>query len=443
MVRITGVDSGSLAERAGFRAGDELVSINGHEIEDVLDYRFRMTESKVRITVLREGKKRVFRLRKDEDDIETGLCFETPLMDDKHTCRNKCIFCFIDQNPAGMRESCYFKDDDSRLSFLHGNYITMTNLSDHEISRIIEMHISPINVSVHTTNPELRCRMMNNRFAGQTLSYLRRFADAGIKICAQIVLCRGINDGAELDRTMRDLVEYLPALDSVSIVPAGLTKHRDGLYPLSPYTAEECREVIRQVGDFGEECVRKYGTRLFWCSDEFYVRGGVPLPDEDFYGDFSQLEDGVGMLTLLEAEAKRELEYIPAAGTGTPLRVVSVATGYAAYDEICRIARMIEEKRGKEFLRVNVFKIRNDFFGESVTVSGLLTGGDIAAQVTGQELGEALFFPRNALRAAGDVFLDDMTPEKLSQRIGVPAVTTPCDGGELVRVLAGVSDEEI
>ena len=439
MVRIIGIDAGSAAQKLGIRENDVLLSVNGHEIEDVLDYRFRMTEKKVKIVVERDGKKRSFRLKKDEDETDIGLLFETPLMDDKHTCRNKCIFCFIDQNPQGMRESCYFKDDDSRLSFLHGNYITMTNLSDHEISRIIEMHISPINVSVHTTNPELRCRMMNNRFAGQTLSYLRRFADAGIRICAQIVLCRGINDGEELDRTLSDLTEYLPALDSVSVVPAGLTRHREGLYPLSPYTPEECRAVIEQVTAFGDECLRRYGTRLVFCADEFYVRGGVPLPDEDFYGDFSQLEDGVGMLTLLESEAVRELEYVPAAEPGEPLRKVSVATGYAAYDEICRIARMAEAKRGENALKVNVLRIRNDFFGESVTVSGLLTGGDIAAQAAGADLGEALFFPRNALRAAGDVFLDDMTPEDLSQRLGVPVFASACDGGELIRALTGIN----
>lgn len=437
MVRITAVEKDSPAERAGIRTGDELLTINGHEILDILDYRFRMSERKVKIVVMRMGKKHVFRFRKDEDETDIGLGFETPLMDDKHSCRNKCIFCFIDQNPPGMRQSCYFKDDDSRLSFLHGNYITMTNLSEHEISRIIEMHISPINVSVHTTNPELRCKMMNNRFAGETLAYLRRFADAGIRICAQIVLCRGINDGEELERTMKDLVEYLPALDSVSIVPAGLTRHREGLYPLSPYTAEECVEVIRQVETFGDECLEKYGTRLFWCSDEFYIRGGVPLPDEEFYEDFSQLEDGIGMLTLLESEAERELEYIPEAEPGTALRRISVATGYAAYDEICRIARRTEAKRGGDALRINVLRIRNDFFGETVTVSGLLTGGDIAAQAAGQDLGEVLLFPRNALRADGDVFLDDMTPEELSRRIGVPALPTPCDGGELVRALVG------
>ena len=448
MVKIVGVEAGSRAERHGIRAGDVLVAINGHEIDDVLDYRFRLTEKKIRVTVLRGERRRNFRFRKDEEDTDLGLEFETPLMDEKHTCRNKCIFCFIDQNPPGMRESCYFKDDDSRLSFLHGNYITMTNLSEREIDRIIEMHISPVNISVHTTNPELRCRMMNNRFAGQTLAYLRRLADAGVRICAQIVLCRGINDGGELDRTMRDLTAYFPALDSVSIVPAGLTRHRGGLYPLTLFTPEECRAVIAQVDRFGRECLEKYGNRIFWCADEFYVRGGVPLPDEAFYGDFSQFEDGVGMLTAFEAEAGREIAAMRALPADAKKRTVSVATGYAAYDMICRVVRAAEKKanaaraEGDPALCVNVLKIRNDFFGETVTVAGLLTGQDIAAQAAGQELGEELLFPRRALRADGDLFLDDMTPDELAARVGVPVRAAPNDGGAFVALLVGTGAEE-
>ncbi len=436
MVKIIGVEKRSLAEKAGVRTGDVLVSINGKEIADVLDYRFRLCESKVTLALLRDGKSVSVKIKKAEDD-DIGLEFETPLMDKKQSCRNKCIFCFIDQNPKGMRESCYFKDDDSRLSFLHGNYITMTNLSEHEIERIIEMHISPLNVSVHTTNPELRCKMLNNRFAGEVLSYLRRFADAGIKICAQIVLCRGINDGAELERTMHDLAALHPALESVSIVPAGLTKHRDGLYPLSLFTPEECRAVVGQVTAFGDACRSFYGSRLFWCSDEFYVRGGVALPPEEYYEDFSQLENGVGMLPLFEAEANAELDF---AAEDKPTRRVAltVVTGYAAHDMICRVCRRAESVC--EGLKINVLRIRNDFFGESVTVSGLLTGGDIAAQVeeakeNGTDLGELLLFPRNALRADGDLFLDGISPDELSERIGIPVSTTVCDGGEFVSAL--------
>lgn len=436
MVKIIGIERNSLAEKAGVREGDVLVSINGKEIADVLDYRFRLCERRLTLSLLRGSDELAVRIKKAEED-DIGLEFETPLMDKKQSCRNKCIFCFIDQNPAGMRESCYFKDDDSRLSFLHGNYITLTNLSEHEIERIIEMHISPLNVSVHTTNPELRCKMLNNRFAGEALGLLARFAEAGIRICAQIVLCRGINDGAELERTMHDLAALHPALDSVSIVPAGLTRHRDGLYPLSLFTPEECRAVIGQVTAFGDACLSFYGSRLFWCSDEFYVRGGVALPSEEHYEDFSQLENGVGMLPLLEAEASAELDFAAQEELKSH-RTLTVVTGYAAYDTICRICRRAESVC--EGLRVNVLRIRNDFFGESVTVSGLLTGGDIAEQVRranedGAELGELLLFPRNALRADGDLFLDGLSPDELSRRVGTSVRATPCDGGELVRAL--------
>lgn len=438
MVKIVSVRKGSRAWWRGIRAGDCLEEINGSPIDDVLDYRFRLTAEKAVLGLCRGSKKFTRVIRKPEEDTDIGLGFETPLMDGKHTCRNKCIFCFIDQNPPGMRESCYFKDDDSRLSFLHGNYITMTNLSRREVERIIEMHISPVNISVHTTNPELRVKMMNNRFAGESLSYLRMFADAGIRICAQVVLCRGINDGKELDRTMRDLEEYLPSLDSVSIVPAGLTKHRDGLYPLSPYTPEECAGIIARVNAAGDRCLEKYGTRVFYPADEFYVKAGLELPGEDFYGDFSQLEDGVGMLTSFSADADRELEYLAGEGTVIPERRISVATGYASFEMISSVA----EKTEKLFpaVKINVIRIRNDFFGESVTVSGLLTGGDIAAQAEGLDLGEVLLFPRNALRAEGDLFLDGMTPAGLSEKLGVPVAASECDGGAFVRLILGIGD---
>lgn len=432
MVKIASVEKGSVCEKLGIRAGDSLVSINSHEIYDILDYRFRLCEKKIKLSVMRDGKVKNYRFRKEESDIEIGLEFSTALMDEKQSCRNKCIFCFIDQNPPGMRESCYFKDDDSRLSFLHGNYVTLTNISEREVERIIEMHISPINVSVHTTDPELRCKMLSNRFAGEKLSYLRRFADAGITICAQIVLCRGINDGEHLDRTLHDLMEYLPALDSVSIVPAGLTKYRENLPELTLFTPEECRAVIKQVGAYGDYCMEKYGTRVFLCSDEFYVRGGLELPDEDFYCGFSQLEDGVGMLTSFTADAVRELEF---AESGNKSRTVSVLTGHAAFDTISKVARLCEEKHGK--LRVNVIKIDNTFFGETVTVAGLLTGGDMIAGCRGKELGETLFIPRNSLRADGDLFLDNLTPADLERELGVKVRPLEGDGALFVAAICG------
>ena len=281
MVAITDVLPRSRAAKAGIRAGDILVSINGHEISDVLDYRFYLAEEKLTLSLTRDGKSFDAKIKKQEyDDI--GLDFETPLMDKKHSCENKCVFCFIDQLPKGLRSSLYFKDDDSRLSFLHGNYVTLTNLHDKDIQRIIDMHISPVNVSVHTTNPELRVKMMKNKRSGEVLGYLRQLADAGITLCAQIVLCRGLNDGEELTRTMHDLASLHPALESTSIVPAGLTKFRDGLYPLEPFTPEECAAVIDQVNAFGNACLEHYGSRLFFPSDEFYLKAGRELPDDGF-----------------------------------------------------------------------------------------------------------------------------------------------------------------
>lgn len=432
MVTISSVEKGSVCDKLGITAGDVLVAINSHEIYDILDYRFHLCEKKIKLTVQRGGKTKNYRFRKEENDLDIGLEFATALMDEKQSCKNKCIFCFIDQNPPGMRESCYFKDDDSRLSFLHGNYVTLTNISEREVERIIEMHISPINVSVHTTDPELRCKMLSNRFAGEKLTYLRRFADAGITICAQIVLCRGINDGEHLDRTLHDLMEYLPALDSVSIVPAGLTKYRENLPKLELFSPEECRAVIKQVDQYGDYCMKKYGTRVFLCADEFYVKGGVSLPDEDFYCGFSQLEDGVGMLTSFTADAMRELEFTE---KGEADRVVSVVTGHAAFDTISKVARLCEEKHGR--LRVNVIRIDNVFFGETVTVAGLLTGGDMIAGCRGKALGETLFVPRNSLRADGDLFLDNLTPADLERELGVTVKPLEGDGALFVAAVCG------
>ncbi|MBO6019857.1 MAG: DUF512 domain-containing protein, partial [Clostridia bacterium] len=295
MVKVTAVEPHSRAERAGILPGDELVSINGEEIRDVLDYRFYLAEKKIDLALLRDETPYTVTIKKGTYD-DVGLYFETPLMDEKQACRNKCVFCFIDQLPKGMRKSLYFKDDDSRLSFLHGNYITMTNMTDRDVDRIVKMRFSPINVSVHTTNPELRVEMMKNKRAGAVLAYLPKLAAAGIELHCQIVLCRGLNDGAELARTMRDLAALAPAVDSVSVVPAGLTDHRDGLYPLKPFTPVECAAVIRQVDAFAEECLEKYGSRLFFCADEFYLSAGLPIPDESYYEGYPQLENGVGMI---------------------------------------------------------------------------------------------------------------------------------------------------
>ncbi|MBQ4097471.1 MAG: DUF512 domain-containing protein, partial [Clostridia bacterium] len=370
MVEVTGVLPRSKAEKAGVLVGDILLEINAHPIRDVLDYRFRLAEESVTLKLHRGADIVEVKIKKDTyDDI--GLEFGTPLMDKKHRCENGCIFCFIDQNPRGMRETIYFKDDDSRLAFLHGNYITLTNLHDEDIDRIIEMHISPVNVSVHTTNPTLRVAMMKNKRSGEVLSYLDKLADAGITLRGQIVLCRGINDGAELDRSMRDLSKYYPKMDSVSIVPAGLTAHREDLYHLEPFTAEECADVIHQIEEFN----KTLPETMFFASDEFYVKSGTPLPASEHYGEFTQIENGVGLLSSFGAEFDFMLSNIEDDEFVGP-RTVSVATGEASYEFIKSLVAKIESRF--DGFTCHVYKIKNNFFGGEVTVTGLLTGRDIA-----------------------------------------------------------------
>ena len=434
MVTITDVIPKSRAAKAGIIAGDILVSINEKEINDVLDYRFHLANKEVVLNILRNKEPLEIRIvKKEYDDI--GLDFETPLMDKKHSCENKCVFCFIDQLPKGMRKTLYFKDDDSRLSFLHGNYVTLTNMRDRDIQRIIDMHISPVNVSVHTTNPELRVKMMHNKRAGDVLVYLQRLADAGISLCAQIVLCKGINDGPELDRSLHDLIKLHPALQSVAIVPSGLTKFRDGLYPLENFTREDCLALIKQVNAYGDWCKKEFGTRLFFPSDEFYIKAELPLPNDDYYEDYSQIENGVGMLTDMKTAIEYELEDLTQYPFDKP-RTVSVATGYAAYEHICNIAKTLENSF--EGLKIKVYPIKNDFFGETITVSGLLTGKDLSKQLYGKDLGEELLIPSSALRAEGDVFLDDMTPEQLSEKLGVPVTPTDSEASCFISNVIGL-----
>ena len=437
MVHITGIEKNGRAERAGVQPGDELVAINGHEITDVLDYRFYLAEERVVLSLLRGDKPLELAIRKGiYDDI--GLEFKTPLMDEKRRCSNRCIFCFIDQLPKGLRPSLYFKDDDARLSFLHGNYVTLTNLIDRDIDRIIEMHISPVNVSVHTTDPALRCEMMHNRRAGEVLSYLDRLAAAGIRICGQIVLCRGVNDGEHLERSMRDLAKLHPALSSVSVVPAGLTRYREGLYPLTPFTPEECRAVVAQINAFGDECERTLGSRIFCASDEFYLKGELPLPDEEYYGDYEQIENGVGMLRSLMAEFGRELEfledYLPN-GMKKP-RTVSLATGKAAAPTMRALAQSLMKRVNG--LTVRVFELENRFFGPLITVAGLLTGKDVCEQLQGCALGDELLLSGTMLRAEGDLFLCGMTPDELSRSLHVPLRFVKNEGAELLAAMLGV-----
>ena len=428
-VKITGVTPGSPAARRGIRAGDELLRMNGHDIEDVLDYRFYMNEAALSMVLSRQGKKRVLRLHKRPEE-EPGLEFATYLMDSQHSCRNQCIFCFIDQLPPGMLESLYFKDDDSRLSFLFGNYITLTNLSEHEIERIIAMHISPINVSVHTTNPALRCQMMHNRFAGSCLEILQRFAAAGIKMECQLVLCPGVNDGEELARSMEDLAALVPAVESVAAVPVGLTKYREGLAPLRVYTREEAAAVVRQVEAFGERMLALHASRIFYPADEFYLQAGLPVPeDEAYYGDFSQLENGVGMTALLKSQFREAMAACTSAPGGSRL---TFATGVAAHPLMEELAA--EAKARWPEIRAEVIAVRNDFFGETITVAGLVTGGDLIRQLKGRT-GDYLVIPEVMLRHEGDLFLDDVSREDVERELGVKLVVSPVDGEALLSAL--------
>ena len=428
-VTITGVVSGSPAAKKRIHAGDRLVAVNGKPIVDVLDYRFYEVEERLTLELETPKGTRTVKLHKPEY-ADIGLEFETYLMDKQHTCRNRCVFCFIDQMPPGMRDTLYFKDDDSRLSFLFGNYITLTNLSEHEIQRIIDLHITPIKISLHTTNPELRCRMMNNRFAGETLGLLRRFADAGIRMNCQLVLCPGWNDGEELQRSMHDLAALAPAVESVAVVPVGLTKYREGLTPLRPFTAEEAAAVLDAVEHFGDMLLASIGTRLIYPADEWYLKAGRAIPSTAFYEEMLQLENGVGMSALLRAqfaEALAQCEATAAAGTDTVL-----ATGVAATPLLQELVASAAEKYPA--IRARVQTIRNDFFGHTITVAGLVTGGDLKAQLQGVSC-ERVLIPDVMLRHEQDRFLDDVTPEELAQALGVRVQVVAADGDSLLQAL--------
>lgn len=431
-VKIFDVTTGSHADKAGIKKGETLLSINSNEIVDVLDYRFYQVNRKLTLEVEDEDKNvRTIEMTKGEYE-EIGLEFETYLMDKQHSCRNKCIFCFIDQLPKGMRESLYFKDDDSRLSFLFGNYITLTNITEHEIDRIIKMHISPINVSVHTTNPELRCKMMNNRFAGDTLKYLKRFADAGITLNCQIVSCPGINDGDELVRTLTDL-EAL-GVNMTAIVPVGLTRYRENLYPLVPYNKETAGQTIDIIEKMGDECVKKHGRRIFFPGDEFYLLAEREIPSPEFYEDFSALEDGIGMIAYLTDDVGWKLEELDA--DESLCHKVTIACGEGVFPYMKRIMSMINEKFPN--ITINTRAIKNNFFGGGVNVSGLVTGGDLIDQLRGDDLGDRLIIPSSMLRFENDLFLDDVSTDDVERELGVTLVPINNNGNDLVEaVIAG------
>ncbi len=529
MVTVTAVDEGSPAAKARLHAGDKLLSINGREIDDVLDYRFFIPDTRLKLVVeTPEGHRRTVRIKKQEFE-ELGLEFSDYLMDEQRSCRNKCIFCFIDQLPPGMRDSLYFKDDDSRLSFLFGNYITLTNLTEHEVQRIIDMHISPINISVHTTDPALRCKMMNNRFAGDCLKILYRFAEAGLQLQCQLVLVPEYNDGAALDRSLADLAALGDAIVSVAAVPVGLTKYREGLAPIRSFTPAESRAVIAQLTAAGDRMLAERGTRVFYPADEWYINAGLPIPDGDFYEDYPQLENGVGMIAWLRTrfydaleeytdgqpvpaaddricrerggpdaledlmdsqpvpaaeerisrggggpdalEEYTEGQTIPAAeerisrGDGgpdapeddltggqtifaaaehaahqIPQGHAVLATGVAAAPFLCELVEAAQ--RRIPALDAEVIAIRNDFFGEKITVSGLVTGGDLMRQLSGVPMAR-LLLPRNMLRQEGDCFLDDVTLDEVERTLEVPVTLVPeTDGAALFSALIGRAGEQ-
>lgn len=431
-VKIFDVTTGSHADKVGIKKGETLLSINSNEIVDVLDYRFYQVNRKLSLEVEDEDKNvRTIEMTKGEYE-EIGLEFETYLMDKQHSCRNKCIFCFIDQLPKGMRESLYFKDDDSRLSFLFGNYITLTNITEHEIDRIIKMHISPINVSVHTTNPELRCKMMNNRFAGDTLKYLKRFADAGITLNCQIVSCPGINDGDELVRTLTDLENL--GVNMTAIVPVGLTRYRENLYPLVPYNKETAGQTIDIIEKMGDECVKKHGRRIFFPGDEFYLLAEREIPSPEFYEDFSALNDGIGMIAYLTDDVGWKLEELDA--DESLCHKVTIACGEGVFPYMKRIMSMINEKFPN--ITINTRAIKNNFFGGGVNVSGLVTGGDLIDQLRNDDLGGRLIIPSSMLRFENDLFLDDVSTDDVERELGVTLVPVNNNGNDLVEaVIAG------
>lgn len=431
MVKITSVDKNSYAEKCGILPGDILVSVNGNVINDVLDYRFHIMDKKLCICVERSGTQLDFAISKPEYS-DVGLEFATYLMDEKKRCRNNCIFCFIDQNPKGMRETIYFKDDDERLSFLQGNYVTLTNLKESDIDRIIKMRISPVNVSVHTTNPALRVKMLNNRFAGECLRYIEKLDKAGISLNLQFVLCRGINDGEELVRSLTD-VTRLENVESIALVPSGLTGHREGLYPLVPFDRETASSVIDIANRFGDECLNSRGMRLIYPSDEFFLLAEREMPDEFYYEGYPQIENGVGMIRSDTEEFLECLENLPDLDYN---RKVTIATGEAAFEFISSLASLAMARYKN--LSVSVKAIRNNFFGGSVTVSGLVTGGDIIAQLKGADLGEALLIPEVMLRAEGDLFLDNISLESVSESLGVPVVVTSRGGYALCEAMVGL-----
>lgn len=431
LTKITSVDAHSPARRAGLRAGERLTHVNGTPVVDVLDYKYYTYDARLELTLQTEdGKTRRVRVRKEEGE-DLGLNFETYLMDKARSCANRCIFCFVDQMPPGMRKTLYFKDDDARLSFLLGNYITLTNLSERELQRIISLRVSPINISVHATDPAVRAALLRSPRAGACFPAMERLAKAGIRMNCQIVACPGVNDGPALARTLRDLGSLFPAVESVAVVPVGLTRYREGLPPIAPYTPAQAGAVVDQAESFAAAFRAEHGSSLVWCSDEFYLIAKRNLPEKEYYEDMNQLENGVGMLRLLQSQAETALDGLELERTPTPC---SIATGVSAAPFLREIIDRVRAVCGK--IEGHVYPIRNEFFGETVTVSGLVTGQDLIRQLQGKDLGSRLLLPDNMLRAGERVFLDDVTVEQVEQALETPVTIVEAgDGFDLVDAL--------
>ncbi len=442
--RIAAVAPDSIGWELGLEPGDAVVSINGQQIKDIFDYQFYIEDEFLQVEVLtKEGETCLLEIEKDEDE-DLGIAFDSSLMDDYHSCCNKCVFCFIDQMPPGMRETLYFKDDDSRLSFLQGNYITLTNMKDEDVDRLIYYHLSPINISVHATNPQLRCQLLHNRFAGDILEKIERFYKAGIRMNSQVVLCKGLNDGPELDRTIGDLGRFLPYMESLSVVPVGLTRYREGLARLEPFDGQEAGRVLDQIMGWQKHFLKENGTAFVHASDEWFILAGRDFPEADYYEGYGQLENGVGMVRLLIDEVMERLENLadlagdagqfqpPAEGE----RRVSIATARLAYPTIRRLACQVMDRY--PWLSVEVYCIRNDFFGDLITVSGLMTGQDIIGQLKGKDLGQVLFLPENVLRAGEEVLLDDLTLGDLEEALGRPVEIIGSEGKNFVDKLLNI-----
>lgn len=428
---------GGIGEELGIEPGDKLLAINGNEIQDVFDYYYYEESEQLLLLIEKpDGEEWELEIEKDEDE-SLGIEFDQSLMDEYRSCRNKCMFCFIDQMPKGMRETLYFKDDDSRLSFLQGNYITLTNMSDHDVERIVKYRLEPINISFQTTNSELRCKMLHNRFAGEALKKVDILYRGQIEMNGQIVLCKGVNDGEELERTIRDLTGYLPYLKSVSIVPVGLTKYRDGLYPLEPFTKEDAREVLSVIHRWQEKIYQEHGIHMIHAGDEWYVLAEEEVPEEERYDGYLQLENGVGMMRLLFNEVQEALSAVTGDGRQ---REISLATGRLMYPYIGKILEEIRKKFPN--ITTHLYAIRNDFFGERITVSGLITGQDLTGQLKGQPLGERLLLPCNMLKIGEPVFLDDFTLEEVENSLQVKTDIVKSSGQDLLDAVIGAYEND-